>query len=337
MVDIMQQCVIVDPAVPKELGCNTNAKVIYFLPATWREGEAYDGGPIMVPEKFRPVKLPDGTKVIIDAEGNHEIKLPKDGFFYDVTHHPLQHIEKAAEMDRYADIIDNFDRPSWSDNPLEKTAGYVRDLRDKEDKFLVGSFQGHIFQAGQILRGWDTFMLDLAVNPSFAEALMDRLTEGHMKAFEKYAQTVGKYVDVIEVADDLGIQESPWMSPEMYRKHIKPYHARLYDFIRKNCDARLLFHSDGSIYPIIPDLIEMGVDILNPLQYTAKDMELVKVKKEFGKDLCFWGGGIDTQTILPFGTPQQVADEVKRNIDTMAPGGGFVIATVHKIIEWVSA
>lgn len=103
MVDIMQQCVIVDPAVPKKLGCNTNAKVIYFLPATWREGEAYDGGPIMVPEKFRPVKLPDGTKVIIDAEGNHEIKLPKDGFFYDVTHHPLQHIEKDAEMDGYAD------------------------------------------------------------------------------------------------------------------------------------------------------------------------------------------------------------------------------------------
>jgi len=101
----------------------------------------------------------------------------------------------------------------------------------------VGTFQGHIFQAAQMLRGWSEFMLDLAERPSFAEALMERITEGHMKAFEKYAHTVGKHVDVIEVADDLGMQDALWMSPETYRKHVKPYHAKLYRFIKKNVTA----------------------------------------------------------------------------------------------------
>jgi len=156
-----------------------------------------------------------------------------------------------------------------------------------------------------------------------------------MRAFERYAATVGRYVDVIEVADDLGTQDATWMSPEMYRRHVKPYHAKLYKHIKNCCDAYLLMHSDGSLYPIIPDLIEIGVDILNPIQYTAKDMELSRLKKEFGKELCFWGGGIDTQKILPFGTPDQVSDEVKRNIDILAPGGGFIFGPVHNITEGV--
>jgi uroporphyrinogen decarboxylase len=335
MPDIMEQTVIVNDLVADRLGCNTHAKVIYFLPKTWREGQAYDGTPVMLPDGFRPLELPDGSQVVVDAEGNHDMIMPKGGYFFDVARHPLQNVEKASDFDRHISHIENFDRSSWADLPWNELALYVKDLKENEDKFLVGTFQGHIFQAGQILRGWSDFMLDLAARPSFAEALMDRIAEGHMQAFAKYADTVAKHLDVIEVADDLGIQHALWMSPETYRKHVKPYHAKFYGFIKDTCDCRLLMHSDGSLYPIIPDLIEIGVDILNPIQYTAKDMELAKLKKEFGDDLSFWGAGMDTQTTLPFGTPQEIADEVRRNIDILAPGGGFIFASVHNITEGV--
>jgi len=116
---------------------------------------------------------------------------------------------------------------------------------------------------------------------------------------------------------------------------IKPYHARLYDHIKKRTGAPLLLHACGSVSSLIPDFIEIGVDILNPVQYTANNMDLATLKRDFGSDLCFWGGGIDTQDTLPYGTPEQVSEEVKRCIDTLAPGGGFVFATVHNIIEGV--
>ena len=335
MADTMEQTVIINDKVSEKIGCNTNAKVVYFLPKSWYEGQAYDGTPVFLPDGFRPKILSDGSRVIMDSEGNHDLTMPEGGFFFDAARYPMKDIDSVSELDAYSDIIENFDRPSWADLPWEELAEYAKNLREKEDKFLVGTFQGHIFQASQFLRGWGEFMLDLAMRPAFAEALMDRITEAHMRAFERYADTVGRYVDVIEVADDLGMQDALWMSPETYRKHVKPYHAKLYRFIKEKCDAYLLMHSDGALYPIIPDLIEIGVDILNPIQYTAKDMELARVKKEFGDDLCFWGVGVDPQTILPFGTPKEVSDEVKRNIDIMAYGGGFIFSSNHNIIEGV--
>jgi uroporphyrinogen decarboxylase len=117
----------------------------------------------------------------------------------------------------------------------------------------------------------------------------------------------------------------------MYRKFIKPCQKRLFDFIHQNTQAKVFFHSCGSIYEIIPDLIEIGVDALNPIQCSAAGMEIVKLKREFGKDICFWGGGIDIQKVLPFATLDEIEDEVKRTIDVLAPGGGFVFAPTHNV------
>jgi uroporphyrinogen decarboxylase len=141
----------------------------------------------------------------------------------------------------------------------------------------------------------------------------------------------------VHVEDDLGMQDGPFMSPELYRKRVKPYHNKIYSFIKSHCDAYLVLHSDGAISPFIPDLIEMGIDALNPVQFTAKGMQTDRLKREFGQDICFWGGGCDTQKVLPFGTPDQVRDEVKRRIDDLAPGGGFVFAAVHNITPGVPA
>jgi uroporphyrinogen decarboxylase len=127
------------------------------------------------------------------------------------------------------------------------------------------------------------------------------------------------------------MQTGSIISPKMYRKYIKPRHKQLIDFIHSRTKARVFLHSCGSVYNLIPDLIDIGVDILSPVQFTATNMELVRLKKEFGKDLSFWGGGVDTQQVLPFASLEEIRDSVRRNIDILAPGGGFVFVPVHNI------
>jgi len=127
------------------------------------------------------------------------------------------------------------------------------------------------------------------------------------------------------------MQDGPQISPQLYRRVVKPRHKRLYQYIKENTSAYLFLHTCGSVYEFISDFIEMGVDILNPVQVSAKDMDTKKLKKEFGKDITFWGGGCDTQKVLPFGTPEEVIQEVRQRIEDLAPNGGFVFTQVHNI------
>jgi uroporphyrinogen decarboxylase len=173
--------------------------------------------------------------------------------------------------------------------------------------------------------------MDLVGNQTFAEALMDELAEANIRRFERYADTVAPHVDVIQFEDDLGMQDRPLLRPERYRKLVKPYHAKLFRFVRSRWDGHILLHTDGAVAPFIPDFIEMGIDILNPVQVSAAGMDTKALKKEFGDDITFWGGGCDTQKTLPYGSPADVADEVKRRIDDLAPGGGFVFTQVHNV------
>lgn len=333
IVDISQQIVIVHDRIADRLG--TDAKVIWHLPGEWRDDHAYDQTPVKYPARFKPVMLANGDKIVLDKDGDAYMRMPAGGFYYDICKHPLKHVQDIEDIDRYADVFETMDRPEWYDMPLEKLEQTVKHIREHNDRALIGCFAGHVFQAGQFLRGWSEFLMDLAGNSALAEAIMDRLVQAHIEAFDRYAETVYKHVDIIEVCDDMGMQHSTWISPRTYRKLIKPYHQRLYHHIKTKTGAPILLHSDGSIFSLIPDFIEIGVDILNPVQYTASNMDLAILKRDFGPDLCFWGGGVDTQNILPFGTPEQVSDEVKRCIDTLAPGGGFVFAMVHNITEGV--
>ena len=173
--------------------------------------------------------------------------------------------------------------------------------------------------------------MDLLANRAFAEALLDHLAEANIRRFRHYAETVGRHVHVIHFEDDLGMQDRPLLRPSLYRRMVKPYHLRLFEFARSQCDAYLLLHSDGAIAPLIPDLIEMGIDAINPVQVSATGMNTQDLKREYGRDITFWGGGCESQNILPFGTTAQIADEVKRRLDDLAPGGGFVFAPIHNI------
>jgi uroporphyrinogen decarboxylase len=333
IVDIAQQIVIVDDRVADQMG--SDAKAIWHFPDQWRDDLAYDGKPVLYPSQFKPVTRENGDKEVLDKNGEAVLRMPADGLYYDICSHPLMHVSDPSGLDAHAHDFESTDRPPWYDMPLEKLDRTVKEIRINNDRALVGCFSGHMFQAGQYLRGWSEFLLDLAGNPAMAEGIMDRLVEAHIKAFDGLADTVYRHVDIIQVCDDMGMQNNTWISPDAYRKLIKPYHKRLFQHIKNRTGAPLLLHSCGSVSTFIPDFIEIGVDILNPVQYSAKKMDLAFLKREFGDDICFWGGGVDTQKILPFGTPEQVSDEVKRCIDTLAPGGGFVFAAVHNITDGV--
>jgi uroporphyrinogen decarboxylase len=327
--DVYQHTALVEEDVRQALEID-----VVFLsdePNEWRKGSLPDGSPAEFPAKFLPRLQDDGSQVVLDAIGNVVLKMPKDGHYFDPVYSPLADATSVRDIEKHIAAIENYDTPSYLDKGYEELAKKAKALREETDYLLVGFFGGHIFQASQSLRGWETFLMDLLVNQKFAEALMDQLAEANMRRFEHYAETVGQYVHVVQFEDDLGMQDRPLLRPELYRKVVKPYHEKLFHFAKSRCEAYLLLHTDGAVSPFIPDFIEMGVDILNPVQVSAADMDTKALKKAFGRDITFWGGGCDSQTVLPFGTPEEIADEVKRRIDDLAPGGGFVFGPIHNV------
>lgn len=333
--DIYQHTALVEEDVRQALG--VDVRFVPDEPDEWRPGILPDGSPAEFPAKFLPQRQDDSSQVVFDAAGNVVLKMPRGGHYFDPVYSPLADATSVQEIEHYIDAIESYDRPSHLDKSYEELARKAQGLRENSDYLLVGFFGGHIFQASQSLRGWETFLMDLLVNRTFAEALMDQLAEANIRRFARYAETVGRFVDVIQFEDDLGMQDRPIIRPDLYRRVVKPYHAKLFQFVKSNCKAYLLLHTDGAVAPFIPDFIEMGVDALNPVQVSAAGMDTRKLKREFGNAITFWGGGCDSQTVLPFGKPEDVADEVKRRIDDLAPGGGFVFGPIHNVQTEVPA
>ena len=327
--DIYQYTAVIEEDVRQALGVDTVP--VFDLPREWRMASLPDGSPAQFPARFQPQQQADGSQVVFDAAGTVVLKMPQGGYYFDPLHSPLAGATSVREIDLCLDQIENYDTPTHLDLDAEDLAQVAKHLREGTDYLLVGYFGGHIFQAAQSLRGWQTFLIDLMVNRSWAEALLDRLAEANVRRFDRFARTVGRFVHVVHLEDDLGMQDRPLLRPELYRQIVKPYHARLFRTVKAQCDAYLLLHTDGAVAPLIPDFVDMGVDALNPIQVSAAGMEPRELKRNFGRDLTFWGGSCDSQTVLPFGGQQQVADEVKRHLDELAPGGGFVFSSIHNI------
>jgi uroporphyrinogen decarboxylase len=327
--DPCQHTAVVDEDVREAF--DLDVAPVFPHPRAWRTGRLPDGSPAEFPARFTPERLADGSQVTRDTSGNVVLRMPAGGHYFDPVYSPLAGATSIDDIDEHLAAIASYDTPDYLDAGYDALAGHARRFRADTDCFLLGYFGGHIFQAGQSLRGWDTFLADLLVNRRFAEALMDRLAEANVARFARFAATVGPHVDGVIFEDDLGAQDRPLLAPDLYRRVVKPYHRRLYEFARSVCPAYRFLHSDGAVAPFIPDFIEMGIDVLNPLQLSAAGMDTKVLKREFGSSISFWGGGCDTQQVLPAGTPGQVADEVKRRIDDLAPGGGFVFAAVHNV------
>mgnify|MGYP000937371718 CR=1 FL=1 len=293
----------------------------------WREWTTPDGHEVLVPHGFDPVLMPDGSRVVM--EGDTVIaRMTKDGHWFDQEYHPL------ANATTYSDI-DNHNFPTLSDEEYEFLCSEAKRLHDETDYAVLAAFGGNIFEAGHFDFGYQNFMTMLAGNPDLALYYMDKLADSVIAQLERWLPAVRDYVQIIQVGDDLGMQTGPQISPKMYREMIKPFHARIYKYIKENSDLFIFLHSCGSIYSLLPDLIEIGVDIINPVQYQAADMDPVGLKREFGQHLTFWGGGCDTQHILSHGTIEEIKQETERMVSILAPGGGFVFTQVHNILREV--
>lgn len=206
----------------------------------------------------------------------------------------------------------------------------ARALRENTDYAVVLNLGvGPVHQC-QFVRGYCEFLEDLIIHPAFAEGLLERVADVWVAVATRALEEAGDYVDLAMYGDDIGMQSSTLLRPELYRALIKPPHRRMVEAV-KRFGTPLLFHTCGSVYPLIPDLIDIGVDILNPVQVSAAGMDATgRLKKEFGRDLVFWGA-IDNQGVLPNGTPDDVRREVERRIGDLADGGGYVLAAAHNI------
>jgi uroporphyrinogen decarboxylase len=182
----------------------------------------------------------------------------------------------------------------------------------------------------QFLRGFEDWFIDLAADQKLAAAMFDAVVEHTSAIAAEILKAGGDLVDVVLVGEDMGFQNGPIISPELYRRLFKPRHKKFFDTVKKHTSAFVLLHSCGSIYKLLPDIIELGVDAINPVHVAARDMDSSMLGSEFGDRLSFWGG-IDTQRVLPNGTPEEVKAEVRRRIRDLAPGGGYVLAAAHNI------
>ncbi len=329
--DISQMISKVELGVVEKVGAD--AIPLLIEPRRWKPWTLQDGSPAEIPEKLTLEKLDSGEIVQLSDEGKVIARCPPGGVYLDTVSHPLEGAESPDDLDAPGarTLFESFDWPSYADETYDDLREKARKLREETPYAIVGNLWVHVFASGQILRGFENFMMDLVINKPLAHALLERQVEAYLTRVDRYLDAVGEYLDVIQVNDDLGTQNGPMLSLELYREMIKPYHQRLWGHIKEKSGKPILLHSCGSVYDLIPDLIEMGVDALNPIQVSARDMDTAKLKREFGKDLTFWGGGCDTQSVLPRGTPQQVRDEVRRRVDDLAPGGGFVFTQVHNI------
>jgi len=327
--EICQMMALIEEDVRQALDIDS-APVVYE-PREWRKGSLQDGSPANFPSRFNSEFQDDGSQIVSNDQGIVVLKMPEGGHYFDSVYCPLADATNRKDIERYFEAIENYDRPAYLDKSFEELAEKARELLQNTDYFLVGFFGGHIFQSSQSLRGWDKFLEDLVMNTSFAEALMDRMAEAGMRRFEHYARTLGQYVHLIHFEDDLGMQDRPLLSPSMYRRLVKPYQKKLFSYVKSRTKASILLHTDGAVAPFIPDFIEMGIDVLNPVQVSALGMDTKELKKEFGSDISFWGAGCDSQSILPLGTAREVADEVKRRLNDLAPGGGYVFSPIHNI------
>jgi len=280
---------------------------------------------------FRRVALRPPSTAAALPSGNENTYLDEWGtrrqraeLYWEIVGHPLADA-RVEDLRHYP----------WPDphDPC-RVAGLAEEARrlyEETDYALVADFLGGgIFEQALWMRGFERFLMDLITDEPFAIALLDTLLELYIEFYAVYLEAVAPYVQIVALGDDLGMQTGLLISPKLYCRLIKPRHKELYDFIHSRTEAKIMHHTCGSVFPLVQDLIDVGVDILNPIQTSARGMDPAALKREFGEQLVFHGG-IDVQQILPFATPERVREEVKRIVATLGQEGGYILAPSHNI------
>jgi uroporphyrinogen decarboxylase len=289
----------------------------------WKPWTLPDGSPALISADFEPEVTPRGDLLIRAPDRSVAQRMVAGTYHFIPADPPLT----DADLEDLA----RFEPRRISDEELTFLHRAARRLHDETDYAIFGWFGGSLVEGAQFARGWAGFMMDLKRAPEFATALVERLASAALADLERYLQAVGDFVHVIGFGDDLGIQAGLQFHPDLYRQVFQPHHRRLYSLVHARSQARVFLHSCGSVYDLIPDLIEAGVDVLNPVQTSAAGMDAARLKQVFGERLTFWGGGCCPHRMLPWATPAQVAADVRERLRVFGPGGGYVFAPIHDI------
>ena len=313
IIDILQQLALVDDDVMQRLGVDVRN-------VSPRSTASF---------KIELNDTPDGRYRYFHDEYQVGWRMPTDGgMYYDMFEHPLSGEINAEAIDAYS-LPDPLDPARFAGLPQAS-----RIIIEQEKRALViGNISAGIFELYLWTRGFKDGYADWAGNPELAKIILRKYMNLQMAYWEKMFDVMqGIPIDIVQMADDLAGQNGLLISPNSYRKLLKPFHKEMFAYIHSKTDAKIFFHSCGSIRPLIPDLIDAGVDILNPVQVNAANMDSAQLKRDYGKDLSFWGGGVDTQMAFDENhTPDEVRVDVRKRLHDFMPGGGFVFNTVHNI------
>lgn len=303
----------------------------------WVDWILPDGTPCQMPRWAAPERG-DGQWLVRGPTGKVLGKMPDGALYFEQCHWPfLEHDDPDRAAENLKDTI-------WCsivappgpigegpDGPQRLREG-ARRLRESTDRAIIGMFGGNLLECGQFLYRNDNFFMLLAGDPLRAERVLDNLTESHLKNLEIFLGAVGPYIDIIVFGDDLGMQNGPQISPKMYRQLFKPRHAAMWRRAKELAPVKVMLHCCGGVRELLDDLIDAGLDAINPVQISCKGMEPAGLKRDFGSRITFWGGGCDTHRVLCYGTPEQVRAHVRAQLEVFAPGGGFVFQQVHNIL-----
>jgi len=310
----------------------------------WYDIKMPNGKTGQYPSWFHPEKDSKGAWNAYHADGTRIATMPEGALFFDQTFFPWVdgYPDSRSGMN---DVLDEaMDKVLWQnlvhspwDHANEKDfwnqlRSRTLALRDSTDKALLVVCGSNLFEWGTFLRRMDNFLMDLYLDKDNVSILMELLMERHMKTLEKVCESVGDIVDVIRFGDDLGMDSGPFMGLDVYKELFESHRTRLCGYVHENSGMSTFLHTCGSMYQYIPSLIDSGMDIINPVQTNCRDMEPLRLKKEFGKDIVFWGGGVDPREILNRGTPEDVREDVIKRLEIFAPGGGFVFNNIHNIL-----
>ncbi len=341
--DMVQQLAIIDEDVLDLFGVDVIEMGRGFLldDGDWKPWILPDGTPCEIPY-YTNLELRGEDWFILDKQGTDMGVLKKGSLYFEQTLFPL--MERGIENDHFEDLEEMLGKQIWSavahpgahleldEQGLREMGLRAKELREKSDRAIVGLFGGNMFELPQMLYRMDHYLLATGMYPDKVLELSEKLYQVHLKNLEKWIGAVGPYIDVVLFGDDLGGQQGPLISPEAYREYYKPYHEKLWGRAKELADVKVQLHCCGGIYELLDDLIEAGLDMVNPVQISCRGMDPKRLKAEFGERITFWGGGCDTQRILPLSKPDEISKHVQELSSIFSPGGGFVFQQVHNIL-----
>jgi len=346
--DMVQQLAIVDEDVLDRFNVDTIEMGRGFLTEEkdWKDWILPDGRPCKIP-CYIHVEQRGEDWYLLDENGL-ELAVQKQGFLYfEQTYFPLK--DRPFAEDDFSDLGDVLSHTVWTGvaspgahlpldgGGLAEMARQAKRLRESTDRAIIGLFGGNMFEIPQMLFRMDNYLMFLGLYPEMALQFSEKLCELHLKSLDKWLGAVGPYIDIILFGDDLGGQTGPLISPQMYKQVINPYHRKLWRRAKELADVKVMLHCCGGVRELMDDIIDAGLDAINPVQINAVGMDPGKLKADFGDRITLWGGGCDTRDILPHGSPDQVAAHVEGQVRLLGRGGGFVFQQVHNILADVPA